>query len=297
MDLDKRLLFIPIIIVIIILYIYLSKEVKINDGLYGQWKAEQTFCNKMDIQNMSLFIGKSGNPRKAVLIINDKTLTLSIKFKSETTCKGGYKYTTDFKFKNSKTKLFKDNSILMYSQVDNMITISKNKKVYAELFKDAAMSKYAKENASNPEQFSDNIEYGNFGDEFRPEMFDAEGAQDTHTDYVRKGGMSTAATSTGLWESVANGEIDLVNRFENLAAESSNTISEAMTSDNISSAINDSQNIRAARNERHQRETKQSNPIKDNDFNDLINDFNNGDFASGGGNGGGGCHDDEDVIM
>lgn len=295
---DKRLLIIPIIIVIIILYFYLSKDVIIHDGLYGQWKAEQTFCNKMDIQNMSLFIGKSGNPRKAVLIINDKTLTLSIKFKSNTIHKDNFKYITDFKFKNSKTKLFKDNSTLIYSHADNMLTISKNKKVYAELFKDAAMSKYAKENASNPEQFSDNIEYGSFGGEFRPEMFDAEGAQDAHTEYFTKGGMDTSAPSTGLWESVAAGKIDLVDRFENLASESSNNISEAMTSDNISSAINESQNIRSVRNEKVQRDYKQSNPIKDNDFNDLIDNFNNGEFtSSGGGYKGSEDHDEDDVIM
>lgn len=291
MELDKRLVIIPIIIVILILYIYLSKDIKIHDGVYGQWKAEQTFCNKMDIQNMSLFIGKSGNPRKSVLIVNDKTLTLTIKFKSTSSCKDGYKYVVDFKFK-SPTKLFKDGSTLLYSQTDNMITITKNKKVYAELFKDAVISKYAKENAVNPEQFSDNIEYGSFGNEFKPEMFDAEGAQDAHTDYVMNGGMSTEVASTGLWESMASGSIDLVNRFDNMA-ESSNNISEAMTSDDISAAISENRNIRDIRNEKVNREIKTANPIKDNDFNDLINDFNSGELQSFTG----GNHNDEDVIM
>lgn len=256
-----------VIIILLIWVLYPSKEEPVHKNIHGQWKAEQSFCDVMNVDNLSLFIGASGNPRKCVLIVNEKTLTIWITFSKGRKKKGGIlEYTINFKFPSNSPKLFKQKSIFIFNKNDNIIFIKKNGKIQVELFKDTVTSAYAKKVVvPDIEEYSE---------PFDPVLFDVQESQALHTQYVNNGGLDNTDNIGSIWDGDSNTQTqrnyesqDFNDNMGEYLDDNDDLATEGLRVQKIRDSMFNDTNINA----------NTPNPIKDGDFSDLIKDFNRKD--------------------
>lgn len=285
-----------IIIAIIILVWYTTSyndaDIHIDKGLYGQWKAEDGFCKKMEITNLSLFIGKSGNPRKCLLICNSKNITLWLTFVKETVKDDTVEYVVNIKYPVGEEQIFKKKTTLVFNKDDGVILLKKGSKIQAELFKDNVISTYARRNEGNPIGEVDAIEYEeNFT--FDPSNVYANEAQTQHQDYVQSGGMNMMdASDDSLW----NNPQDLL-KSEKFAPEGSSQITEALDNDDITGGLNKYNEVKSKRHNDVNNSKTNGGNRSDQDLSGLISDFNRNDAQELNDILDGADESDDDLIM